>query len=386
MQVAPIDSAQIERWRQVIKADTLAHYHYHMGVALTRSGNDGAAEAQYERVLSILPGHAAARLRLLTLLEAQVERRERAQILLAEGARLDPHFQAAGSLSCLADDLSPATAAGLAGPLQELARADGIADTLRGEVLRKLAANLTAVEEFNQAETALEQARQALPKDVGILSDLAAVQLRLGRIDHLSETLTAWLALVPADPEALFYRARFNLLRNEFNAGDDDLKAALAAGHPNPALILSFRIRGRLAAGDPAGAIALYDASGNAGRDSMVCRAYARIALLRLDGTEDDSADDKNWLNHHTPHPLICVVGSLIQQKRGGDWRQPLANLLRDRPSAFCFAAAAVLDANTGASPAAAWRKALSFGDPYAAFYVRCLSAQPELILAAADT
>lgn len=65
---AALNEADIERWRNNIRADTFGHYHYEMGVALEREGSHAAAAAAFERCITILPDKLDAYARLDAIL------------------------------------------------------------------------------------------------------------------------------------------------------------------------------------------------------------------------------------------------------------------------------------------------------------------------------
>lgn len=379
---AALGSATIDRWRQAIRSGTLAHYQYQMGIALARTGEMVAALASFERALVQEPGHAAARLRLIAVLEEMPDGAARARALREEGMRLDPQFPATGSLVLLADDLTAATAADLADRIILLAGIDGVPDPVRGPILHELGQLLVRTRLPDKAEAALALAHRALPTDAGILSLLSTTRLQLGRLGALAQDVSDWLALAPGDPDALFHRARLHLLHADFAAADADLRAVRSAGRSDAPLILSFQIRSRLAAGDPAGALAMYEMADQAGRNFWICRANALIARLRLGEFSNLTADSDGQLQADT-RPLAQVVRCLIMQKQGGDWRPQLSRLLQNTPSAFTFAAAAVLEWNDGATSTEYWHMAKSFPDPFARFYLMTMSADYDQIAGA---
>lgn len=375
------DQAAIDRWRQAIRSDTLAHYQYQMGVALTRTDDGAAAIASLERALALQPRHAGARLRLIRALEAAPGGAPRAKALREEGARIDPHFQATGELLLLADELPRAGAAPSAAQIIRQAQVKGIPDSVRGPILQELGRALLMAGSLDQAETALMLAKAAMPVDAGTLAALADLQLRRGDLALLAETLAAWQDMAHGNADFLFHRARLHSLRLNFEAADADFVAALEAGYKPAPIILSCRMSCRLAARDPAGALALFEKADQGSRSNFLCRAYALIAHSRLGGAMVPLAEVEAQLSGGADHPLARIVKCLAQQRHGGDWRSSLDQLLQDTPNAFTFATAAALECNAGVSPAVSWQKALHFNKVYARFYVMCLSGDYEKII-----
>ncbi len=380
-QAAP-DSATIDRWRQAIRSTTLAHYQYQMGIALARTDEAEAATASYRRALHQQPDHSGARLRLINLLEDAPEGAAEAQRLRLEGQRLDPHFQQTGALRLLADDLNIDTAPGLADRIVDQAQVHGIPDAVRGPILYELGQLLVRARQPERAETALALAHQISPAEASILSLLATVRLQLGRLAALQVNLEHWLRLVPQNADALFCRARLYLLQADFTRADTDLKAAAEAGYPDRGLVLSFQIRCHLAVNDVAGALALYEAADRSDRQHWICQAYALLARLRLNPTDDLITSVDALLQQAGQHPLASVVKCLVLQAQGGDWQPVLSSLLRDVPSAFTFAAATVLERAAGGPESRNyWRKAQSYGDPFSNFYLMTMSAEASMII-----
>ena len=382
MASAIVDSISIDRWRQAIRSETFAHYQYQMGIALARTGQAEAAIASFKRALEQRPDHAGARLRLIGLLESISGGATQAQMLRADGLRLYPHFQEAGTLVVLADDLNIDTAPALADRIMKQAQVHGIPDRLRGPILLGLGQLLTKAKQPHQAEPALALAHQALPDDTGILSLLAGIQLELGRLDTLAASIASWLCLAPRDPDALFYRARLSLLQGDYAAADADLDAAINAGHADIPLLRSFQIRSQLASRAPARAVALYEAMDQAARDHWICQAYAILARLYVKPSNDLAVQADTLLSRSNHHPLAVVVKSLVLQGCGGNWRPLLSTLLKEAPGAFVCTAATVLESRAGDTAAALghWREALSFNDPYVRFHLSVLGPDVENI------
>jgi len=87
-----LSSERIATWRDRIKAETRASYHYEMGEAIRREGVDpSAAEDHYRRALGFLPDMVEAHFRLETLFR-ETNRPEDAEAAARQAKSVGPRY------------------------------------------------------------------------------------------------------------------------------------------------------------------------------------------------------------------------------------------------------------------------------------------------------
>lgn len=92
MQESAADTINVDAWRESIRRDTFANYHYEMGIALEKAGSLDESEFAYRRVISILPSHGLAYWRLIALLESR-DRSDLAETVKSEALRQCPDYE-----------------------------------------------------------------------------------------------------------------------------------------------------------------------------------------------------------------------------------------------------------------------------------------------------
>jgi tetratricopeptide (TPR) repeat protein len=339
---SPLDPVHVSQWREAIRRSTEAHYHYHMGLALRRSGEGEHARRQFCQALDRDPAHARARCALIELAKAtgQVDQ---ARALHEAGLAIDPTFILRAEVERCEEvaDTDPDAAQGLFQSLENSGAVRAVPGLVLADNLLRLVAILTAAGRLAPAAAILRTSCAAEPSNAESYAKLAELSLRLQDVEGLEACLTAAETNGLETPALLFARGQYLILRRDYAGADAALTRAIGQGHPDPTQLVIFRGRIRLARGDHAEAEQLLDTVGG----SWLAQAYTLLARLHIAPGPDLIREAETIEIKAGGQEFSRVVKAFVLERlgRGEEALALLERLLASNPSYIVPAAAAIL-------------------------------------------
>lgn len=272
----PIDPARVQQWRQAIRTSTQAHYQYHMGRALQRTGNPEAAFQRLRQALDQDPLHARARTALIALAR-EAGHDDQVNALLTEGKTVDPDFMRRADVERCEEVQSADEAEAVLRQLKSPDYAQVPGWILASNLLR-LAEILTQAGRLSPAQTALRAALAAEPDNETAHAGLSLNLLRNRDVEGLGAYLDGAAAVGIENAGLAFSRGQYLVLRRDYALADEAFAKASALGYPQPDQVHLFQARIRLAMGDAGQAAAMI-----AKPDGDVnVQAYRLLARLQM--------------------------------------------------------------------------------------------------------
>lgn len=337
-----LDPAHMAQWREAIRRSTEAHYHYHMGLALRRSGEDEHARRQFSQALDRDPAHARARCALIDLANAtgQVDQ---ARALREEGLSIDPAFILRAEVERCEEvgDTDADAAQALFQRLEDSGATRAVPGPLLAVNLLRLNAVLTAAGRLDCAAAILRTACAAEPDNADAYAKLAELLLRQQDVEGLGTCLSIAETNGLVTPPLLFARGQHAILCRDYARADAALARAIEEGHPQPAQLVIFRGRIRLARGDYAEAEQMLATVG----ESWLAQAYALLARLHTTPSPDLAREAETIETKARGQEFSGVVKAFVFDRlgRGEEALALLDRLLAGTPSYIVPAAAAIL-------------------------------------------
>ncbi len=279
---SPLSDEQVAGWRQRIRQETFANYHYHMGRALRKTDSLSEAANALERAITEQPDLFGAHLELLELLR-EAGKESEARAVEQRALAIDRQFavkalrQRAVELFQETDDPVEASAI-----LRTVAEQVPEWRTGIGEDLLPMARSLHSRGDFPRAADVFEAAMSYAPGDRKAAGFAIRTFYRLGAFEKAEQLCRTVLEGDEADADTLYCMAMVQASKGQCATALDLVRRALSAGMDAPEYGHLFAGRQLHILGDLEGATQDYDAAARNPGLAGILAGY-RI-LLRLAG------------------------------------------------------------------------------------------------------
>ncbi|WP_158600051.1 tetratricopeptide repeat protein [Azospirillum cavernae] len=242
-----------DRWRERIRSDTFANYHYHMGVALLAGGDAEAGMAALRRSIDACPSFYRAYHRLRLILE-QLGRADEAHALHTRALGMDPDYEHHALIGVAEDALDRHQ------PAEALDILRGVEDRWPdsvGEHLGLLVAAANSFAALHRDDEATDLYRQLLRRSPDILDAhvyLGTRERNYGAVDAALDHMRHVVRLTPDDMNA-WDSLNWMLLVSKDYGGALALCDQVVARDPENAYFLAYSGVARQLLGDTAAAV-----------------------------------------------------------------------------------------------------------------------------------